>query len=110
MAWNDAFRFEQVAEDAYMLINTKQYCAGIGAPPQINIYAGPLQYDKYVAILLNRDNKPQEITLKWEFITGITPESLYLLRDVYNRKPLGWHQGTFTSSVDAHSVLVLTLS
>lgn len=112
-AWipfNDAFNTEIVSENAFVFSNSGRMCPSVGGLPELQIFIGPLVNEKHVAVLLNRDNKPQDITLKWEYIPEMHISEQYTVRDLYQRRDLGEYKEAFSSTVDAHSVLMLKLT
>jgi len=114
LLFNDVFRMEVVDKDTYTFRNSKDMCLAVGAPPELNIFAGPLSDNRHVVLLLNRDNTAHDITLEWKYLQSysiaLDVQTQYVVRDLYERRDMGRHKGSFTSNVDPHSVFVASLT
>ncbi|TPX58860.1 alpha-galactosidase [Powellomyces hirtus] len=72
------------------------------------IYAGPV-VGGTVAVLLNRSDKPIDITAQWTQL-GLSADATVAVRDIFARKDLGSFTGSFTAkALQPHGALMITL-
>ncbi|XP_065827407.1 uncharacterized protein [Oscarella lobularis] len=79
-----------------------------GETSQGEIYAGPLEWGAFAAVLFNRETKGMNMTLSFTDI-GLTNETQCGVRDLWMHKDLGIFTGSVSLEVDPHDVRMITL-
>ena len=74
----------------------------------LEVWAGLLNDNSYVVMLLNRSNKKSEMIARWEEI-GL-PEGDAVVRDLWSRKDIGIFTDYFNTFVDSHSSFLLKIT
>ncbi|CAH1791910.1 unnamed protein product [Owenia fusiformis] len=110
-AWhphNDEFQIIGDLTKSFRFSNTNHMCLGISSPPDINVYYGPLHNGGHVVVIVNRDNKPRQIELKFDYL-GVDIDQEYVVRNLWTRKDLGVYSKGLSFDVSNHDCVMLTL-
>ncbi|XP_062506826.1 uncharacterized protein LOC134183341 [Corticium candelabrum] len=90
--------------------NISNLCLDVQSLGMIEIWAGPLQNNSYVAVLLNKDTESHDIQLKWSDI-GLEVSASYAVRDLWQHKDMGGFKGMLeVSNVESHGVAMFKLT
>jgi len=75
----------------------------------LEVWAGPLQGGSYAVVLFNRGSSSSTITANWSDI-GLHDSVNASVRDLWARKTLGNFVGSFSSNVNSHGVIMVTVT
>lgn len=73
------------------------------------VWQGPLAYDSYAVLLVNRGSSPASITAEWGDF-GVDPARKAKVRDLWQHKDLGNFTGSITSMVPSHGVVMYNIT
>jgi len=74
----------------------------------LEVWSKRMQDGSRAVILLNRGTADAEITARWEDL-GYPAHLTAKVRDLWQEKDLGQHQGTFSATVGPHAVVMVTI-
>jgi alpha-galactosidase len=75
----------------------------------LEVWSGPLSNGSIAVILFNRTSKSNKIEVKWSDI-GINEKITCKVRDLWAHKDLGNFLGSFSSEVESHGVIMVTIT
>jgi hypothetical protein len=75
----------------------------------LEVWAGPLSGGSVAAVLFNRSPASANITANWSDI-GLSASASATVRDLWARKDLGTYQGSFSSEVASHGVVMVKVT
>lgn len=93
--------------DMIVAVNNQQ-CLTFKPQPNIEVWAGPIVGNAVAVILFNRGSKPETITADFPRVGYSAPTAA--VRDLWKHQNMGTFTGSYSATVQPHSVVMVTLS
>lgn len=85
------------------------YCLDVSTMGNLEVWAGPLTAGRIAVAMFNRSPQNDIMTADWSDIGAASPDTAYVVRDVWAGMDVGTWTGKYSAPVPAHGVVFLIL-